>query len=269
MASTTGISANTSSVATALSGENSKRLQEMATDDFIKILVSQLSSQDPFEPVKNQDLINQIGSIRQLEMNTTLNKTLTSMAETNSALGETMQSLLLKNNLSSASNLMGRFVEGQTPDGVRAAGRAVGVVVSGGEVLVQLDGGQRLGVDSVSRMLSPSDYVGRLVVGVGADGMAFSGEVTGVRAESGLITLDLDTGRKVTAAGAAVVIAAEDLQGRLVTGRNGYGTVVEGVVSEVQRTANGIRLELDNGEQIALESLTSLAGKVGADALTG
>ena len=115
-----------------------KTMNELSTEDFLKLLIAELTHQDPFEPMKNQELLNQVSSIRELEMNTNLNQTL--------------QSLVLQGNLSSASNLIGKSVAGLDTLGDMVAGEVLGVVVSDGQVLLQLDNGSQVNVEMVTEV---------------------------------------------------------------------------------------------------------------------
>ena len=47
----------------SLATEQTNTKQTLNTDDFLKIMLTELTNQDPFEPMKNQDLINQIPTI--------------------------------------------------------------------------------------------------------------------------------------------------------------------------------------------------------------
>lgn len=116
----------------------SKSLQALTTEDFLKMLMTELTQQDPFEPVKNQDLMNQLGSIRELEMNQKLNSTL--------------ESLLLQGQLGSAGGLLGKIVSGLTPDDQAAQGVVTGVRVTNGQVMLDLDTGQQVGLADVTQI---------------------------------------------------------------------------------------------------------------------
>src|SRR3712207_426119 len=56
----------------------SKKL-ELKTEDFIKMMITQLQNQDPLEPAKNQELLAQMSQIGQLQSSTTLQESLQGM----------------------------------------------------------------------------------------------------------------------------------------------------------------------------------------------
>src|SRR5687767_15910443 len=48
----------------------------LKTEDFIKMMITQLQNQDPMEPAKNQELLAQMSQIGQLQSSTQLQETL-------------------------------------------------------------------------------------------------------------------------------------------------------------------------------------------------
>lgn len=89
---------------------------ELGKDDFLKILITQLSHQDPTEPMKDQEFIAQLAQFSSLEQMSNVSEEIAKVA-----------ALLAK---SQAVSLLGRIVE------VAAGGQVVeGMVeeVSGGE----------------------------------------------------------------------------------------------------------------------------------------
>lgn len=54
--------------------------QDLNSEDFFALMIAELQSQDPLKPTDNQQLLNQMSTIRQMEQSTNLNKTLESLA---------------------------------------------------------------------------------------------------------------------------------------------------------------------------------------------
>ncbi|MHC4875000.1 MAG: flagellar hook assembly protein FlgD [Planctomycetota bacterium] len=52
----------------------------LTADDFFKLLITQLQNQDPTEPVSNEELLQQIATMRNLQSNTELGDTLKQLA---------------------------------------------------------------------------------------------------------------------------------------------------------------------------------------------
>src|SRR5919112_70718 len=70
----------------------------LKTEDFIKMMITQLQNQDPLEPAKNEQLLAQMSQIGQLESSTQLQSSL--------------KTLVMQNNIGSAGNMIGKMVNG-------------------------------------------------------------------------------------------------------------------------------------------------------------
>src|SRR5947208_3096796 len=71
---------------------------QLKSEDFIKMMVTQLQNQDPLEPAKNDQLLAQMSQIGQLQSSTDLQASL--------------KGLVLQNSLGAAGNLIGKNVQG-------------------------------------------------------------------------------------------------------------------------------------------------------------
>jgi flagellar basal-body rod modification protein FlgD len=100
------------------------------SEDFIKIIFTELSNQDPFQPNDSSALLEQLNSIRSIESDLELI--------------EKLDSLVLENKMSGAAGMIGRFVEGLTPSNDRVAGTVVAVSREADDVLLELDNGWRI-----------------------------------------------------------------------------------------------------------------------------
>lgn len=63
------------------SGEAAKPKKELGKDDFLKLLVTQLKFQDPFNPMQSQEFSAQLAQFSSLEQLFGINKTLTEIQE--------------------------------------------------------------------------------------------------------------------------------------------------------------------------------------------
>src|SRR3954449_11338989 len=91
---------------------------QLKTDDFIKMMLTQLQNQDPMEPAKNQELLAQMSQIGQLQSQTTLT--------------DSLKSKVLHNNLGAAGNLIGKSVQGVDSTGKSISGLVNSVRVQDG-----------------------------------------------------------------------------------------------------------------------------------------
>lgn len=182
--------APTTTVPTAAGGNDA--LAGLGSQDFLSLLITQLRSQDPLNPVNNQELLNQISSIRDIEMSTTMTQSL--------------RDLTGQQRFASVSSLIGQFVTG-TPgaDGVTQSGIVVGVrFLADGQPMLQLADGGEMPMTQLSSIASPAraaeNLIGKAIVGVDrrdpVKPEVVSGVVSGVRpGDSGELMLELDTGR--------------------------------------------------------------------------
>lgn len=106
------------------------RFQEMKTEDFVRIIFTELSNQDPFQPQDSGALLEQLNSIRSIESDIELTNRL--------------DALVRQNELAAAGSLVGKTVVGLTEGAARAEGRVAAAARAGDAVLVQLENGQRI-----------------------------------------------------------------------------------------------------------------------------
>ena len=140
---TTARVATSSSPGAQLKGKNSA----LKTEDFIKMMITQLQHQDPLEPAKNQELLAQMSQIGQLQSQTLLQ--------------ESLQGLVLQQNLGAAGNLIGKVVEGVDDAGEQARGLVTSVRVEDKQVLLELDNGKRLSLGKVTGIATaPAEVTG-------------------------------------------------------------------------------------------------------------
>ena len=163
----------------------------LGSEDFFRLLITQLTNQDPLEPTGNEELLRQISSIREIELSTALTRSL--------------EQLSGQQRISSASGLIGQFVTALGNDGASVVqGMVRGVRFdAAGQTLLQLADGTELPLERVQTIAPPLVVAealrGQTVVGVdgrsGGSGEVVEGVVSGVRIdERGDVVLELDTG---------------------------------------------------------------------------
>lgn len=172
----------------------SRSASNLSSDDFFKLLITQLTNQDPMEPTSNEELLQQISSIRDIELSMTLT--------------ESLQRLAGQQQFGSASTLIGRYVTSVPgSDGTVQAGTVVAVKFdSHGLPRLQLSNGVELEMSQLASIVSPVQageaMVGRLVTGLDrrdpAEPEVIEGLVSAVRvAEGGEVFLELDSGNDI------------------------------------------------------------------------
>ncbi len=107
----------------------------MKSEDFIRIIFTELANQDPFQPNDSSALLEQMNSIRSIESDIELM--------------DRLESLVFENKLASAANLIGKVVQGLTTTNDRVAGAVMSVTRNGESLTLTLDNGMQMPLDNV------------------------------------------------------------------------------------------------------------------------
>lgn len=118
------------------------RFNDMTSEDFIRVIFTELQNQDPLDPSDTTAVLEQINSIRSIESDLNL--------------ANKLETLVTENQLASASSMLGSFVGGLTDDAQRVAGYVVSVVRQGDDIAVELDNGWFVNVNNVETVVDPS-----------------------------------------------------------------------------------------------------------------
>jgi flagellar basal-body rod modification protein FlgD len=114
---------------------------QLKSEDFIKMMITQLQNQDPLEPAKNDQLLAQMSQIGQLQASTSLQ--------------DSLKGLVLQNSLGSAGNLIGKMVQGLDDQADPVSGLVNSVRVKDNNVYLELDSGKTLELGKVTS-ISPA-----------------------------------------------------------------------------------------------------------------
>ena len=109
----------------------------LGKDDFLKLLVAQLTHQDPLEPLKDQEFIAQMAQFSSLEQQTNMAKGIETLA---------------KLSMTSAVGYVGRTVGYTGDDGSPKAGMVKYVEFTDGQVVLKLEDGTSLSLDKVEQV---------------------------------------------------------------------------------------------------------------------
>jgi flagellar basal-body rod modification protein FlgD len=107
-------------------------------DDFLKLLVAELTSQDPLDPVDNGDFMQQIVAMQNLEQT--------------SALTDSLREFQSFQAMASGSALIGRQITGLAAGGQSVSGTVASVTLENGAVLAVLADGSRVPLASVTEI---------------------------------------------------------------------------------------------------------------------
>lgn len=99
-------------------------LNTLDMDTFLDLMIAELKNQDPLNPLENDELLAQISQIREVGATDRLT--------------ETLESVLLGQNIASATNLIGADVIALTDKGERVSGTVRRVSIDGGQPKLDL-----------------------------------------------------------------------------------------------------------------------------------
>lgn len=104
-----------------------KKVDIFSSEGFLKILASQMTSQNPLEPMKDTEFIGQMAQFSQLEQTTTM--------------AQSMKALAMSSQLAQGSSLIGKSVT-YTPAGTMTpvTGRVDSLSMSGGSMSLIVGG---------------------------------------------------------------------------------------------------------------------------------
>ena len=97
----------------------SDKYNDLAAEDFLKLIVAELQNQDPMNPMDNTQMVTQISQIRQITSNDKLTSTLDAVS--------------LGQSVATASGLIGKQVTGTAEDGLEITGKVDRVVFENGQ----------------------------------------------------------------------------------------------------------------------------------------
>lgn len=98
--------------------------RDLDLDEFLKLLITELQNQDPMNPMDNHEILQQMSQIREIESNTRLS--------------ETLEAVLLGQNISTAGGMIDRMIMGLSEGRELVTGRVDRVSVTGGEPMLHV-----------------------------------------------------------------------------------------------------------------------------------
>lgn len=178
---------------------------ELSSEEFINILVTELTQQDPFEPNDSAAILEQLSSLRNIESQISLQDQLKTMVDQNA--------------ISSASGLIGQQVTGLNSNNQSVQGIVRSVVIENGTPILKLQDGTRIEASRITDVANLGDFdtqvvqqllrnliilnssalVGKMVSGFNESNTLVEGIVTSVVNENDDLILELDNGKRLSA----------------------------------------------------------------------
>lgn len=120
---------------------NNDAFASLSSEDFISVMITELTNQDPLEPNDSQAILEQLSSLRNIESDL--------------AMQESLEALVNQNSIAQAGGLIGQLVSGLTENNDNVTGLVNSVRVVDGEAVLQLDDGSSLPLDRVTEITTP------------------------------------------------------------------------------------------------------------------
>jgi len=115
---------------------------DLKGEDFFALMIAQLQAQDPMKPTDNQQLLDQMSSIRQMEQSAELTATLSALAS--------------EQRFGATSGLIGHYVAGRVTDNAGSStelrGLVIGVRFERGNAILELHNGRSLPASKVEQV---------------------------------------------------------------------------------------------------------------------
>jgi flagellar basal-body rod modification protein FlgD len=137
--STSSITSAASTSASSSTSTTTDAFQALDLEEFLKLLVTELQNQDPLEPMKNSEILQQLSQIKAIESNERLSDTLTS--------------LQLQQSLSTGSNLLQKNVTGLSDDGEMITGQVDSISIEDDSIKVHI-GDQSISIKNITDIQS-------------------------------------------------------------------------------------------------------------------
>lgn len=149
---------------------------KLNSGDFVKIILSELSRQDPLKPNDSSQLVQDMSNLRSIQASVDLT--------------EKIDTLVADNQATTASGLIGKAISGLDETNTRVSGIVSSVSKTADGPVLNLVGGQRVAFKNVDELVErdtaqqqlvyASGLIGKQVSGLDIDGNEFAGVVESV-----------------------------------------------------------------------------------------
>lgn len=118
----------------------------LSSEEFTKIILTELQNQDPLEPNDTGALLEQLSSIRSIQ--------------SDMELGDRLESVVSQNEFAAAAGLIGRRISGLTETGQRVEDDVASVSRTSEGAVLNLVGGKRVPMSGLDRVLATVEEEG-------------------------------------------------------------------------------------------------------------
>lgn len=166
----------------------------LTSGDFVKIILSELSRQDPLKPNDSSQLVQDMSNLRSIQASIDLQ--------------EKIQGLVNDNQATTASSLIGKAVSGIDEDNKRVSGLVASVSKTKDGPILNLVGGSRVPFKNVDELIerdAPQEQlsyaaalIGKRVNGIDVEGNVLTGVVQSVTQTAAGPVLNLPNGKRMS-----------------------------------------------------------------------
>ncbi len=115
----------------------------MSSEEFIKVMIEELTNQDPLNPQDSNALLEQLSSLRNIESQINLQ--------------DKLEALVLQNEISAAGGLIGKTIQGLSTVNSQTTGIVKAVRIERDQTLLELDNTMTVPMDNVTKVLETQD----------------------------------------------------------------------------------------------------------------
>lgn len=133
---------------------------ELSSEEFTRIMIEELTNQDPFEPNDTQALLEQVSGLMNIE--------------SQSSLQDSLEALTLQSSLAYASGMIGKQIEGLDLNNDPITGMVESIRVVEGKAQLELDNGTALPLDRVTRITPARPDASAAAAATSAEALAAS-----------------------------------------------------------------------------------------------
>lgn len=124
-------------------------INDLDVDDFLSLMIAELQNQDPLNPMENDQMLAQIGQMREIAASESLTQTL--------------DSVLLGQNIASSTNLIGAEIDAISDDNQRVTGKVAKVSIADGAPKLHIEERAGASVSEEEGNLAEGEYRYKIV----------------------------------------------------------------------------------------------------------
>jgi len=130
------------SISSSAPPSSTSAFSTLASEDFIRVMFTELTNQDPSAPNDSQALLEQISSIRSIESDLSLT--------------ERLEEIALQSEIASSGSLLGKFVTGLNDSGAEVLGYVDSISITREGTVLNLSTGQSVAMRRVQEVIDPA-----------------------------------------------------------------------------------------------------------------